>query len=322
MKKYNIAFIGLGVMGHRMLTNMTTHGGFTFVGGWDPSAEARAAAHKAFPHLPVAESAEAVITDPATEVVYIASPPASHRDYVLAAVAAGKTIYCEKPLGIDVAESRDMVDRVEASGLLNAVNFPFGAAVAVQFIEAGLRDGVLGDIAGVDLRLHFARWPREWQVAAAGWLARRKEGGFVREVVSHYAFLTRKLFGPAELRDATVRYPEGEGDAAETHLLALLDCNGVPVSVAASAGGAGPDLIQYTIWGSKASYRLFDWNRVKTSDGGDWVNQLTHIENPRQDGYMRMLDNFRAQLAGEPHTMPSFRDALTVQELVEAILAG
>ena len=33
--KPNIAFIGLGVMGHRMLTNMRAHGGFTLVGGWD-----------------------------------------------------------------------------------------------------------------------------------------------------------------------------------------------------------------------------------------------------------------------------------------------
>ena len=40
--KPNIAFIGLGIMGHRMLANMTAHGGFTLLGGWDPSAEAQA----------------------------------------------------------------------------------------------------------------------------------------------------------------------------------------------------------------------------------------------------------------------------------------
>ena len=39
--KPGIAFIGLGIMGHRMLTNMTAHGGFTLVGGWDPGAQAR-----------------------------------------------------------------------------------------------------------------------------------------------------------------------------------------------------------------------------------------------------------------------------------------
>ncbi len=35
---------------------------------------------------------------------------------------------------------------------------------------------------------------------------------------------------------------------------------------------------------------------------------------------MRMLDNFRAFLAGQAHTMPGFRDALRVQEIVEEIL--
>ncbi|MEN8151577.1 MAG: NAD(P)-binding domain-containing protein [Planctomycetota bacterium] len=50
--KPNIAFIGLGVMGHRMLTNMRAHGGFSLVGGWDPSPVARertrAAARRVF----------------------------------------------------------------------------------------------------------------------------------------------------------------------------------------------------------------------------------------------------------------------------------
>ncbi len=55
--------------------------------------------------------------------------------------------------------------------------------------------------------------------------------------------------------------------------------------------------------------------------GGPWRDALTEIENPRQDGYRRKLDNFRAFLAGEPHNMPSFRDAFAVQVIVEDILA-
>ncbi|MCH8809412.1 MAG: Gfo/Idh/MocA family oxidoreductase, partial [Proteobacteria bacterium] len=60
----------------------------------------------------------------AHEVVYIACPPAAHKEYALAAIEAGKTVFCEKPLGVDVAESRALVARVEESGTPNAVNFP------------------------------------------------------------------------------------------------------------------------------------------------------------------------------------------------------
>ncbi len=313
-----IAFIGLGIMGHRMLTNMTAHGGFTLLGGWDPSPAAVARTRAAFPGLAIAETPEAVIADPAADVVYIACPPSAHKVHALAAIAAGKAVFCEKPLGVDLADSREMVAQVEVAGAKNAVNFPFADARAVNAIEAALKSGAVGTVAGVDVRLHFARWPRDWQ-ADAVWLAERAEGGFVREVFSHFAYLTQRLFGPARLVHASVRYP-ADPALCETHFLARLDCAGVPVSVAGGAGGVGPDRIEYTLWGAEKSYRLWDWNRLKSTTGGAWHDELTEIEDPRQDGYMRMLDNFRAFLAGEPNTMPSFREALSVQELVEAIL--
>ena len=318
--KPGVAFIGLGIMGHRMLTNMTAHGGFTLVGGWDPSAEAGARTRAAFPGLDIAETPQAIIENLATQVVYIACPPGAHKEHALAAVAAGKAVFCEKPLGVDLAESRALVARVEEAGAKNAVNFPFADAQAANTIGAALKAGELGAIAGADVRLHFARWPRDWQ-ADALWLAERAEGGYVREVFSHFAFLIQRLFGPATLMRAALRYPE-DRSLCETHVLAQFDCAGVPVSLAGGTGGTGPDQVEFTVWGEKRSYRLWDWNRLKSSTGEAWRDELTHIADPRQDGYRRMLDNSLAFLEGRPNTMPSFREALAVQELVEAILAG
>lgn len=318
--KPGVAFIGLGIMGHRMLTNMTAHGGFTLVGGWDPRAGALDRTRAAFPDLPLSEDPAAVVTAPETEVVYIACPPAAHEAHALAALAAGKAIWCEKPLGVDVAESRALVEAVEAAGARNAVNFPFADGQAANRIDREVKAGRLGEIAGVDVRLHFARWPRAWQAEAA-WLAERAEGGYVREVFSHFVYLLRRLFGPVTLRDAAVRFPL-DPRLCETHFTALLDCGGVPVSAAGGSGGTGPDQVEITVRGRERSYRLWDWNRLKSSDGDDWRDELTELADPRQDGYRRMLDNFRAFLAGEPNTMPSFRDALAVQEIVEAILSS
>ncbi len=321
----NIAFIGLGIMGHRMLTNMTTHGGFNLTAGWDPSPAARDNTKAAFPGLPLVETAAEAIGDPRAEVVYIACPPRAHAEHALAAIAAGKTVFCEKPLGVDLAPSRALVAAVEDARTPNAVNFPFADARAANTIKRALEDGASGDgamgaIAGADVRLHFSRWPRDWQENAA-WLAERAEGAFVREVFSHFAYLVQRLFGPARLVDASVRYP-ADPKLCETHFLARLDCGGVPISVAGGSGGVGPDRVEFTLWGGKRSYRLWDWNRLQSSDGGPWRDVLTELEDPRRDGYMRMLDNFRALLAGEAHSMPSFRDALAVQEIVEEILGS
>ena len=308
-------------MGQRMLGNMHAHDAFTLQSGWDPVEAACQSTKQTYPEITIGASAAEIINNPDTDVVYIASPPLWHCEYVTMAVAAGKPIFCEKPLGVDVTESREMLEIVEKSGLLNAVNFPFGRASAVDLIRSELAAEALGKIEGVDVRFHFSSWPRDWQMDAADWLSRREQGGFTREVFSHYAFLIEQLFGPARLVSTSVRYPDGPGgEMSESHLHAQLDCTDVPVSVAGSVGGAGPDLVEFTIWGSRRSYRLYDWNRVKSSDGGAWLEAITHIQDPRQDGYVRMLDNLLALLQGRANSMPTFRQALAVQELVEAIL--
>lgn len=316
--KPSVAFIGLGVMGHRMLTNMTTHGGFDLAWAWDPNPESCRVVEKKYDGIRIGSSAEQIITAPDVDVVYIASPPQSHLDYARLAANSGKVVYCEKPLGVDVAQSRILVKEVEATGVLNAVNFPFVDAQAVNLIQDKLADGSVGDVSGVDLRLHFSSWPRGWQHSAS-WLSERKEGGFVREVGSHYVFLTEKLFGTASLINASVRYQD-DPKLCETHFLARLDCDGTPISFAGGVGGIGPDRVEYTVWGSKSSYRLRDWNKLQSTTGDEWVDELQHVEDPRQDGYMRVLNNFLSMLKGDVHTMAPLRAALSVQEIVEQIL--
>ncbi len=315
-----VAIIGLGVIGRRMVTNMTAHEGFEVIGAWDIDAAVRAAAAAEFPGLAIADDADEIIAGSTTDLVYIGVPPLAHKEYALAAIAAGKAVFCEKPLGIDIAESRDLVARMEASGLPQAVNFVYGSAAGGEGIRERLEAGALGGVIGVDIRLHFAKWPRGWQENAA-WLSRRDQGGFVREVLSHAVYLSERLFGPARLEWGHVRYPEGAG-AAETHVLAQLDCGGVPVSIAGSVGGAGPDLIDYAVWGTAASCRLYDWYKLAQSDGGPWRDCFDPADNLALAAYMAQLDGLADMLAGRPHRLPDFRAALSVQETIEALLAA
>ena len=314
----SVGFIGLGVMGHRMLSNMTAHGGFTIASVWDPSRAVCNSVKQAYPDVRISESAEALVLDEKVEVVYIASPPSSHSRYALLAAEAGKAIYCEKPLGVDVGSSRAMVNAVEDAGVVNVVNFPFADAQAINFIEANLSDGTVGDVTGVDVRLHFTSWPRDWQKPAR-WLSLREQGGFIREVVSHYIYLVERLFGSAKVLDASVQFPE-DLSLCETHFMASLDCGGQYISLSGGSGGVGPDIVEFTIWGTKSSFCLWDWNKLKSSTGGCWQNELQELADPRQDGYRRMLDNFCNALAGNEHTMASFRQALSVQIIIESIL--
>jgi predicted dehydrogenase len=306
-------------MGQRMLGNLAAHERFEIAGGWDASPDARRQAAALHPAVDFETEPDALIGSTATDLVYIGVPPMAHAPYALAAITAGKPVLCEKPLGVDVTASRLLTERMEASGLPHAVNFAYGSSRAGDVIRDALATGAFGSLIGVDIRLHFGQWPREWQKSAT-WLALRAEGGYVREVLSHFLYLVDRVLGPAQLEAADVRYPP-DATLCETHAMARLSAGNVPISVACSAGGAGPDQVEITFWGTRHSHRLVDWYRTQESDGGPWVETTVPVDDPRRDGAIRQLNQIAAMLEGRPHSLPDFRAALRVQGLIEAILA-
>ena len=320
LDQYQVAIIGLGMMGRRMASNMAAHHKFNIYAGWDPNPAACAQARAEHPEIWIGETAQDIIGDSQTDLVYVASPPLSHEPHAMAAINAGKAIFCEKPLGIDVALSRALVEMAEERGLANAINFPFAACPAVSFIKDQLDVKAAGNIIGADVQLHFSQWPRPWQMDAAAWLTKRQLGGVVREVVSHFAFLTERLLGPASLESTVVHYPDGDG--SEVRMVTVVNCRGVPVSVTGSVGGVGPDRVEFTLWGSDRSFMLHDWYWGKSSTGENWNQEIVDVVDPRQATYVGALNNLHALLQGKPNTTATFREALSVQVLIEAILAA
>ena len=187
MTVYNVAIIGLGIMGRRMLTAMTAHDRFHVSGVWDPNPAQFAAATAAGLPVTAADSAGDLIAATTTDLVYIACPPAHHADYAHAAMTAGQAVFCEKPLGVDLSESQALVAAAAATGSVNAVNFRQARSPALTTIQERIAAGTTGPLIGADILVHFRRWPRDWRTDA-DWLRFRAEGGFTREVLSHYVF--------------------------------------------------------------------------------------------------------------------------------------
>jgi predicted dehydrogenase len=172
-------------------------------------------------------------------------------------------VFCEKPLAVSLEDGKRMLDAATESGLANAVNFALSDRDAVRHIAG--QD--LGTVRGVDIRLQFPQWPRRWQ-ASATWLAEREQGGFVREVLSHFVYLTDRLAGPPEPVWTTVDY---RGDGSEVAARGLLRAGDVPVHVSAMADLSGPELYEWIIWGTRRSFLLRDWAQLFVSEeGGEW----------------------------------------------------
>ena len=76
----------------------------------------------------------------------IASPQSTHRDIALAAFARGKPVFCEKPLGSSVAESREMTAAAEKSKCVNMVGFNYIRTPASQLARQIVESGEIGAI--------------------------------------------------------------------------------------------------------------------------------------------------------------------------------
>jgi len=318
MQKQGVAIIGLGTVGRRFIEQFNYHDGFVLIGGFDVVNEARAGAASDF-GLMITEDPAALINDPAVDVVYIATPPLFHEVYVDMAHAAGKAIFCEKPLGVTNAETQAMVSRVEAGGALAAVNFVFGAAPGAAEMIAQVAAGHCGDVLGADLRLHFCRWPRDWQ-AGAGWLRDRDQGGWVREVASHFVFLVHRLFGPASIKHVHIEFP-ADG-TSEQSLHAVLDCDGTIVRLTGTSDAAGTDEVEFTVRGSERSLRLTNWYQLTSAvSDSPWEPVLSAEAVAPPAAYAAQLGQVAALTRGEPNTLATFAEAYAVQELVEALLS-
>lgn len=314
-----VGFIGLGIMGQRMLAAVDAHPEFTIGPVWDLAPEAVRRITAQYPQARPVQNAAKLITSADIAVVYIATPPATHLDYVEQALAAGKAIFCEKPLATELARAQEVVARVQAAGVVNAINFPFGQAPHVQTLYRLLQAGEAGPVDRVEMRFHFPQWPRAWQMGAASWLAGRAEGGFTREVVSHFIYLTLRLLGPIQIEQAAVGYP-ADPALTENRLSAQLRAADIPVFIQGGVGGQAPDFNEWCLYGQERSFRIQDWGRLQQSDGGPWQELPPDVAASGRA--QETLSALAAQLRGEPAYLPTLAEGLSVQEIVEGLLAG
>lgn len=316
-----LGIIGAGIMGERLLRAALDHAGehVAIVGIWDPAPSALARIAAALPDVPRAADPAGLIA--ASDCVYVASPPSSHLAHARAALAAGRRVFCEKPLSADLADSRAFVAKAGGRG---AVNFPFASSLAVDRLRDWIAAGAIGAPRSLSIEVAFRVWPRPWQADAAGWLDGRAEGGFTREVVSHFLFLARRLLGPLGGWAGEAAFPVA--GRSERAVDGVLRAGAVPVALRGRVGGTNSDDSNlWTLEGDAGAVRLRDWSIAERRGAdGVWTPDPDAIANERARPLVlkRQLGGVAAMTRGRPHQLATFQEALDVQEIVETILAA
>jgi predicted dehydrogenase len=321
----NIGVIGLGVMGQRMLDRIEAHPRLRTAIVWDADAAALQRTVSARAGLRAAEGAAQLIATPGLHGLYIATPPAAHLGLSEAAFDAGLPVLCEKPLTVHFEAAQRTIARIEREGRRAAVNFSLASSPGLQTLQQAFGAGAtgLGRLQQVQIELGFAAWPRPWQAAAGPWLSQRAEGGFAREVLSHFIFVLQRVLGPAQVQASDVVYP-ADGRGAETALQARLQVAGVPVDIRGrvDAGLPQPEFNRMSWQGSQGAIELSEWFALRRREGAaDWV-QLGDAAQMRAAGQAAQLEQWVRMIEGHPHGLPGYAEALAVQHTIEALLAG
>ncbi len=89
-----------------------------------------------------------IIEDDDIQIVNITAPNALHKEMALAALAAGKHVYCEKPLAPLVPDALEMANAAEPANLITQVGFNYLCNPMIQFARDMIMAGELGEIRG------------------------------------------------------------------------------------------------------------------------------------------------------------------------------
>lgn len=320
----SIGVIGLGVMGQRMLARLAGHARLRVTRVWDENPEMLAQVLAHYPLLRAADSATALIREPGLHGLYIATPPGPHLRLSEQAFDAGLAVLCEKPLTTDFAAGAACIARIEQERRRAAVNYSLASSTGLATLQLAFGAGArrpLGSLKDVSISLRFSAWPRPWQSGAGAWLSQRQEGGFTREVLSHFIFVLQRVLGPAEVRHSRVNWP-ADGLGSETALTATLIAGGVPVHIDAAVGGDRADDNRMVWRASEGEIELRDWFGVTQQRAGEHAQSLGDADALRVTGMTDQLSHWAAMLEGRSHSLPGFAEALAVQHTIEALLQG
>ena len=168
------AVLGPGRIARRFVSQLSeSTGRLVAVGGTDSGrreAFARDAAEHGFTRLHLGDYAE-VLADPAVDAVYVSTVHTGHAALVIAALAAGKAVLCEKPLAVNHGTAMALVDAARRARLPLVEAFMYRFHPQTAALLDLIRNGAIGEVLHVDAAFSFRvedRDGRLFDAATAG----------------------------------------------------------------------------------------------------------------------------------------------------------
>ncbi len=290
-----------------------------------------------------------LVNNPKVEAVVIASPQSTHREIATAALALGKPVFCEKPLGETVEDSEVMVAAAEVAGVANMVGFNYVRTPATQLAREMIEGGEIGRV--VHVRAEHTEDFLADPAAPAHWRTRSPATGTLGDLAPHMVNGALALAGPIETLVADVQTvhaeragpdgPEAVTNDDQAHLLCRF-ASGAMGSVTFSRVASGRKMgYAYEITGTEGAlvFNQEDQNALhfyrrdaprgregftKILTGPDHPDYLPFCQGPGhgtgyQDQIIIEAKDFLAAIETGRPVWPTFADGLEVNRVIAAI---
>jgi predicted dehydrogenase len=245
-----------------------------------------------------------LIADPQVQIVSITTPNAFHAEMAIAALEAGKHVWCEKPMAVSLEDAERMADAARVSGRVAVLGYNYIQNPLIRQIGAALAEGTIGEVNHVRLEMDedFMADPE----ALFYWKSEASSGyGALDDFGVHPLSLLQVLFGDVTRVFAHLGkpYPDrptrnGSRRAVETFDIAnvLFELNaGVSGVMALNRSAWGrKGRIALQIFGSKGSIvydqeRMNEFQLYVTSDHPSEQGFRTILASPQHAPYDRFI---------------------------------
>ncbi|MCG6659506.1 Gfo/Idh/MocA family oxidoreductase [Halomonas campisalis] len=298
---------------------------------------------------------KALVKDPEVDVVDICAPNFLHKEMALAAIAAGKHVYAEKPLALTAADALEMVEAAEREGVKTLVGFNYIRNSATQLAREIVQSGEIGEL------IHFrGRHNEDYMTDPAkplDWHTQRATAGAgaLGDVGSHILNMAEYLTGQrisevfGQLQTVIPRrpLPDGSGGLGEVEnddqAQALLRFDGGLIgNIETSRVATGRKMgLAYTITGTKGAI-IFDQERMSElqlykHEGPEGRRGFsTLLVGPEHPDYASFsaapghglgyndqkiieIRDLVEGIVGDKPLYPDFREALRVNLMIDAV---
>jgi predicted dehydrogenase len=314
------------------------------------SAESARAAGEVFKVSATFSDHEQLVTQADVDVVAVTVKVPHHRELVSAALAAGKAVYCEWPLGRDLDEARAMAALASERGVRTAVGLQARQSPAIEFVQELLSDGYVGEI--LSTTMIGVSVPGDVVVAPNAYMLDKTNGANVLTIaVGHSLDLLNFVLGEfadlsavSDLRRPLITIEEtGEqivktaadqiavigtltsGAIASLHIREavaggtgfLWEINGSDGTLRITADGAYPEIYPLTVAGAHGGNEPAEL-AVPPALTQKWP-ALTSLEGAPAFNVGRAYAAFAADIDRGTHTVPDFADAVRRHEVIAAI---